>query len=109
MHEGIDFEAELGANIRAAAPGKVKAVADNAQYGKTLIVEHSQDIDTVYGHMGEILVSQGDLVSQGQVVGKVGKAGPSSAPMLYFEVREQGKAVDPMTRLKADSPSGEGK
>ena len=109
MHEGIDIEAPLGTNIKAAAPGTVKAVADNAQYGKTLIVEHSQDVDTLYGHLGEILVKQGDIISQGQVIGKVGKTGMVSGPLLYFEVREKGKAINPETRLKGDSPTTEGK
>lgn len=109
MHEGIDIEATLGTNIRAAAAGKVKTVTDTAQYGKTLILEHSQDIDTLYGHLGEILVSPGDEISQGQVIGKVGKTGMVSGPLLYFEVREQGKAIDPMTRIKGDFPTVEGK
>ena len=109
MHEGIDIEAVLGTNIRASAAGKVKTVTESAQYGKTLILEHSQDIDTLYGHMSEILVSPGDEISQGQVIGKVGKTGMVSGPMLYFEVREQGKAVDPLTRLKGDFPTVEGK
>lgn len=109
MHEGVDIEAVLGTSIRAAAAGKVKTVTDSAQYGKTLILEHSQDIDTLYGHLGEILVSPGDVISQGQVVGKVGKTGMTSGPMLYFELRQQGKAIDPMTRLKGDFPTTEGK
>ena len=109
MHEGIDIEAILGTNIRATAAGKVKTITDSAQYGKTLILEHSQDIDTFYGHLGEILVSPGDEISQGQVIGKVGKTGMVSGPMLYFEVKEQGKAVDPLTRLKGDFPTVEGK
>lgn len=109
MHEGIDIEAVLGTNIRAAAAGTVKSIAENAQYGKTLILEHSQDIDTVYGHLGEILVKQGDVVSQGQVIGKVGKTGMVSGPLLYFEVRDKGKAIDPEPRLKGDFPTAEGK
>lgn len=109
MHEGIDIEAALGTNIKAAAAGTVKAITDNAQYGKTLIIEHSQDVDTVYGHLSEILVKQGDAVSQGQVIGKAGKTGMVSGPLLYFEVREKGKAIDPETRLKGDSPTTEGK
>ena len=109
MHEGIDIEATLGTNIRASAAGKVKSVTESAQFGKTLILEHSQDIDTLYGHLGEILVNPGDEISQGQVIGKVGKTGMVNGPMLYFEVREQGKAVDPLTRLKGDFPTVEGK
>jgi len=109
MHEGVEIEAVLGANIRAAAAGKVKTITDSALYGKTLILEHSQDIDTLYGHLGEILVSSGDMISQGQIIGKVGRTGMTSAPMLYFEIRDQGKAVDPLTRLKGDFTTGEGK
>lgn len=109
MHEGIDIEATLGTNIRAAATGKVKSVAENAQYGKMIILEHSQDIETVYGHLGEIMINQGDLISQGQVIGKVGKTGMVNASILYFELREKGKAIDPETRLKEDVPRGEGK
>jgi len=109
MHEGVDIEATLGTNIRAAAAGKVKTVTDSAQYGKTLILEHSQDVETLYGHLGELLVSPGDVISQGQVIGKVGRTGMVSGPILYFEVREQGKAIDPLTRIKGDFPTVEGK
>lgn len=109
MYEGIDIEAAVGTNIKAAAAGKVKAVTESAQYGKTLIIAHSQDVDTVYGHMGEILVNQGDLISQGQIIGKVGKTGIANKPVLYFEVREKGQAIDPLPRLKSDFPMGEGK
>lgn len=109
MHDGIDIEAPLGTNIRAAGSGKVKMVTESAQYGKTLIVEHSQEVDTVYGCLGEILVSQGELISQGQIIGKVGKTGMVSGPLLYFELREKGKAIDPMPRLKGDFPVREGK
>lgn len=109
MHEGIDIEAALGTNVRATAAGKVKTVTNSAQYGKTLILEHSQDIDTLYGHLGEILVGPGDEISQGQVIGKVGKTGMVNRPMLYFELREQGKAIDPLIRLKGDFPTVEGK
>ena len=109
MHEGVDMEATLGTNIRASAAGKVKTITDSALYGKTLILEHSQEIETLYGHLGEVLVGPGDVISQGQVIGKVGKSGMVSGPLLYFEVREQGKAIDPLTRLKGEFPTVEGK
>ena len=109
MCEGITIDAPLGTSVRAAASGKVKMVAESAQFGKTLIIEHGQEIDTLYGHMGEILISQGDVVSQGQVIGRVGKTGMVNRPVLYFEVREKGKPIDPSTRLKGDFPAGEEK
>jgi murein DD-endopeptidase MepM/ murein hydrolase activator NlpD len=107
MHEGIDIESELGTSVRAAAPGKVKEVTDSAQFGRSLIIEHSQEIDTLYGHLGEVLVHQGDAVSQGQVIARVGKTGMVNKPGLYFEVRERGKPIDPSARLKGDFPVGE--
>lgn len=109
MNEGIDIEAALGTNVKAVAPGKAKMITDSAQLGKVLIIEHSQDIETVYGHLGEVLVKQGDAISQGQIIAKVGKSGIVSGPLLYFEVREKGKAIDPATRLKGDFPGGEEK
>ncbi len=109
MHEGIDIEAPLGSSVRATAAGKVKMITDSAQLGKILIIEHSQDIETLYGHLGDVLVQQGDMISQGQIVAKVGKTGMVTGPILYFEVRENGKPVDPSTRLKGDFPVGEEK
>ncbi|MPM78678.1 hypothetical protein SDC9_125689 [bioreactor metagenome] len=109
MHEGIDFEVPIGTNVQVSAPGKVMTITDSAKHGKVVIVEHSQDVSTVYGHLGEVLVKEGETVSQGQVLAKVGKSGMTKVPLLYFEVRENGKPVDPMTRLKGDLPNGERK
>lgn len=108
MQEGVTLEAPLGASVKAAASGRVKAVADSARYGKVLVVEHGKDIDTVYGHLGEVLVKEGEAVSQGQVVARVGKTGMTASPLLYFEVREKGVAVDPVARIKGEG-GGEGK
>lgn len=109
MHEGLDIEAPLGTAVRASAPGKIKTVTDSAQNGKMVIIEHSQDIETAYGHLGEVLVKSGDMVSQGQIIGKVGKTGMTNTPLLYFEVRENGKPIDPVLRIKGDFPTGERK
>jgi murein DD-endopeptidase MepM/ murein hydrolase activator NlpD len=99
MQEGVSLEAPLGTSVKAAAAGRVKAVADSARHGRVLVVEHGRDIDTLYGHLGEVLVKEGEAVSQGQVVARVGKSGMTAAPLLYFEVREKGVAVDPLPRL----------
>lgn len=109
MHEGLDIEAALGTSVRASAPGKVKLVNESAQYGRTVIIEHGQEVETMYGHLGEVLVKSGDMVSQGQIIARVGKTGITNTPQLYFEVREKGNAVDPMTRIKGDFPAKEGK
>ncbi|MDD4601205.1 hypothetical protein SDC9_09026 [bioreactor metagenome] len=109
MHEGMTFEAPIGTNVTVSAAGKIATVTESAQHGRVIIVEHSQDIQTVYGHLSEVLVKVGDMVSQGQVIAKVGKTGMTNGPLLYFEVREGGKPIDPMTRLKGDLPDGERK
>ncbi|MEG6585732.1 M23 family metallopeptidase [Dendrosporobacter sp. 1207_IL3150] len=109
MHEGVEFEAQLGTSVRSSASGTVKTIADSAQHGKTIVLEHGQEIETVYGHLGEVLVKQGDAVSQGQVIAKSGKSGIVSGPMLYFEMREKGKAIDPLSRIKGEFPTEGGK
>ena len=109
LHDGIDIEAPLGASVKAAAPGKVKMVTDSAQHGRVVIIEHSQEVETLYGHLGEVLVKPNEPVSQGQVIARVGKTGITAGPLLYFEVREKGKPIDPLTRLKGTFPDKEGK
>jgi murein DD-endopeptidase MepM/ murein hydrolase activator NlpD len=109
LQEGIGLEAALGSPVRAAAAGRVKAVAETARYGKVLVVEHGREVETLYGHLGEVLVREGETVSQGQLVARVGKTGMTAAPLLYFEVREKGVAVDPLPRLAGGGDSREGK
>jgi len=109
LYEGIAIEAPVGAPVRAAAAGKVKAVTDSAQYGKILVIEHSTDIDSIYGYLGEVMVKPEESVSQGQIVARVGKNAGAVSPLLYFEVRDKGKAIDPTTRLKDEVPAKEGR
>jgi murein DD-endopeptidase MepM/ murein hydrolase activator NlpD len=109
LYEGIAIEASVGVPVKAAAAGKVKAVTDSAQYGKILVIEHSTDIDSVYGYLGEVMVKPEESVSQGQIVARVGKTVGAVAPLLYFEVREKGKAIDPLTRIKDEAPVKEGR
>jgi murein DD-endopeptidase MepM/ murein hydrolase activator NlpD len=108
LQEGIGLEAALGSPVRAAAAGRVKAVAETARYGKVLVVEHGREVETLYGHLGEVLVREGETVSQGQLVARVGKTGMTAAPLLYFEVREKGVAVDPLPRLAGGGDSRKG-
>lgn len=105
MHEGIDIGAPVGTSVRAAAAGKISVVTDQARLGKMVVIEHSSDLATVYGHLGEVLVAPGDFVSQGQVIARVGKTGMVTTPHLHFEVREKHQPVDPLPRLKGAWPS----
>ena len=78
-------------------------MTDSAQYGKVMIIEHSRDIESVYGYLGEVLVKQEEVVSQGQIIARSGKNSLTALPLLYFEVREKGKAIDPLSRIKGEA------
>lgn len=99
FHDGITISAPLGNGVQAAAGGRVKMVTDSAVLGRMLIIDHGQGIETIYGHLSEVIVKEGDDISLGQIVARTGKSG-SAAAELYFELRENGAAVDPLTRIK---------
>jgi len=101
MHNGLDIAAPEGAPIRAALGGVV-IYSDGKQrgYGNMIIIEHSNDLITVYAHNKENLVREGDRVKQGQVIGTVGKTGRASGFHVHFEVRHHRQPVDPHKWLK---------
>jgi murein DD-endopeptidase MepM/ murein hydrolase activator NlpD len=103
MHTGIDFRAEHGSPIRATAPGKVVTAEYSGGYGNLVEIEHAGGIVTRYAHMSAILVSEGQLVKPGTVVGRVGSTGRSTGPHLHYETRIDGEAVDPTRFLRAGS------
>ena len=100
FHAGIDIPASTGTNIIAAAAGRVAFAGSQGGYGRTVIIDHGGGIMTLYAHCSQLLVSEGEQVTQGKVIAKVGSTGMSTGPHLHFEVRENGKYVDPMPWLK---------
>jgi murein DD-endopeptidase MepM/ murein hydrolase activator NlpD len=100
MHTGIDIAVSTGTPIRAAAPGKVVHAARWGGYGNCVIIDHGRSLATLYAHCSRIAVKNGATVEQGDVVGYVGSTGLSTGPHLHFEVRRDGKHVDPMSFLK---------
>jgi murein DD-endopeptidase MepM/ murein hydrolase activator NlpD len=96
MHTGIDFGAAWGSPIVAAADGQVVAAGWTGGYGRQVQVAHGGGIVTTYSHMSGIAASAGEPVRQGQVIGYVGSTGLSTGPHLHFEVRVNGRPVDPM-------------
>ncbi len=96
MHNGIDISAPNGADIVAAASGKVILSQWYQGYGNCVIVDHGSGIVTLYGHASVLCVSQGQEVSRGQVIAKVGTTGNSTGYHLHFEVRLNGQPVDPL-------------
>ena len=99
FHAGIDIGAPAGTVVRAAAAGEVAYAGWLRGYGKVVIILHDDGVATVYAHLQDVVVSEGQRVSQGQTIGSVGTTGWATGPHLYFEVRIDGKAVDPLDYL----------
>ena len=101
MHDGIDFPAETGTPIVAAASGKVSFAEWHPQYGKMLEIDHGNGLVSRYAHASQLLVKEGDLVVAGQRVAVVGTTGRSTGPHLHFEVRLNGTPQNPARFLQA--------
>lgn len=101
LHEGLDFLSETGADVMATAPGKVVFAGWDGEYGRLVEIDHGLGIHTRYAHLKAIDVEVGDLVDYRQVIGKLGSSGRSTGPHVHYEVRVDGKAVDPMKFLEA--------
>lgn len=100
IKNGIEIEAQEGANIKAIYEGSVIFAGWFKGYGNIVILDHGNNFYTLYAHTSEIMVKEGDKVTEGQTIAKVGETGSLSGPRLYFEVRYQGKPEDPLTWLK---------
>lgn len=99
LHTGVDIGAPMGANIVAADAGKVIYAGWQNGYGQTVIIDHGAGKSTLYGHQSKIMVSYGQSVDKGQIIGKVGSTGWSTGPHLHFEVRINGSPTNPMSYL----------
>ncbi len=96
MHTGIDIGAAGGTNILAANAGVVIQAGYNSSYGYMVMIDHGGGIVTLYAHSSKLLVKKGDVVKRGQVIAKVGSTGMSTGNHLHFEVRKDGKYVNPL-------------
>ena len=100
FRNGVDIEAAQGTEVGAVHPGHVVYTGWFKGYGNLIILDHGHDYFTLYAHVAEILVREGDDVRQGQRIGTVGDTGSLMGPRLYFEVRYQGKPQDPEQWLR---------
>jgi septal ring factor EnvC (AmiA/AmiB activator) len=100
-HPGWDIAGEFGADIRAVFDGVVAFADWMRGYGLTAIVDHGGGMITVYAHASVLLVRQGDRVERGGLLGQIGETASLRGPILYFELRDGGRAVDPRPWLRA--------
>ncbi|MBL8586949.1 MAG: peptidoglycan DD-metalloendopeptidase family protein [Methylobacteriaceae bacterium] len=101
MHAGVDFRDEYGAPVRSTGAGKVVTAGWQGGYGNMVEIDHGNGLTSRYAHMSSILVAEGQSVSAGAIVGKLGSTGRSTGPHLHYEVRIDGEAVDPSRFLRA--------
>ena len=98
MHTGMDFNAVTGTPIYATGDGVVeRADAEASGYGNHVVINHGFGYQTLYGHMSQILVTPGQQVKRGEVIGKVGSTGTSSGPHCHYEVIRNGNKVNPVS------------
>jgi murein DD-endopeptidase MepM/ murein hydrolase activator NlpD len=95
FHQGLDIAAPMGTTITAAAGGTVIQAGWFGGYGNYIVIDHGGGMSTGYGHCSQIFVSVGQKVQKGQAIGAVGSTGASTGPHVHFEVRINGKPVDP--------------
>lgn len=98
-HSGIDIGVDYGTPVHAADGGVVVEAGWISGYGYAVIIDHGNGLSTLYGHNQELAVSEGQSVSQGQVIAYAGSTGNSTGPHVHFEVRANGDPVDPSAYL----------
>lgn len=100
FHSGVDISAGFGAPVRAAADGVVQTAGMESGYGREVILDHGNGIETLYGHLSGFAVTPGQQVREGQVIGYVGMSGRSTGPHLHYEVRIHNTPVNPHRYLR---------
>ena len=101
-HRGIDFAGKIGTELLAVAPGRVVSAGERVGYGTTVEIDHGLGFTTLYAHLSQILVSRGDWVRPGTVIGLAGSSGRSTGPHLHYEIRYKGAPFDPTKFIKEE-------
>jgi lipoprotein NlpD len=100
FHAGIDIASPSYQEVKASMDGEVILARGSATgYGNVVVLRHNPGLSTIYGHMSVIIAKEGESVRQGQAIGGVGSTGRSTGPHLHFELRHNGKPLDPMPHL----------
>jgi murein DD-endopeptidase MepM/ murein hydrolase activator NlpD len=99
-HPGLDIAVPVGTLVRAAGGATVGQVGEDPEYGLFVLLNHPEEYQTMYGHLSRTIVTAGQEVEAGQVIGLSGNSGRSTAPHLHFEIRQRGTSLDPRTMVK---------
>lgn len=100
VHPGIDVAVPLGTPVRASGGARVAAAGYDPDYGLFVLLRHPGGYETMYGHASRLVAAEGDNVVAGQVIALSGSSGRSTAPHLHFEIRRDGKSIDPLSLVK---------
>lgn len=96
-HEGVDIAGDIGMQVVASRSGTVTHAGWARGFGKLVIIDHGEGLQTYYGHLSDFSVRYGQKVDKGQEVGKMGSTGRSTGPHLHFQVNVNGTPVNPLT------------
>jgi murein DD-endopeptidase MepM/ murein hydrolase activator NlpD len=99
FHRGLDISADAGSPVYATADGTVTHSAREGAYGNLITIDHGYGLETRYGHLSKYEVKSGDHVKRGQIVGRVGSTGRATGPHLHYEVRVNGRLLNPLQLL----------
>ena len=99
FHSGMDIRADRGTAVYAPATGNVVLAGVHQEYGNAIILDHGQDVRSLYGHLSRLNVQPGQHVERGGLIGWTGNTGRSSGPHLHYEILVRGQAVNPRAYL----------
>jgi murein DD-endopeptidase MepM/ murein hydrolase activator NlpD len=104
FHAGVDFAGKRGTPVLATADGVVTFSGWQSGYGRLVEIRHVDGLKTLYGHNQKNLVKEGDMVKKGETIAKLGSTGRSTGPHVHFEVRKNGRAVNPLKYVGSKKP-----
>ena len=96
LHKGIDIVLPINSEVYASGDGVVKKVSYGMGYGKIIIIDHLNGIETIYAHLNKTKVIIGDIVKSGELIALSGNTGLSTGPHLHYEIRIHNKSIDPL-------------
>ena len=98
-HPGLDISADRGAPVYATADGVISHAAASGAYGNLVVIDHSYGLESRYGHLSAFRVQRGQQVKRGDLIGLVGATGRATGPHLHYEIRVNGRVLNPLTFL----------